>query len=218
MTKLKLDKECSKKIPDKNKIIEFLNNKTYPDETTISFLLMNKILDYEGMINLIKDILNVFFHFGYKYTKNDIIILAKSEIELNKNMISDDYWNDEQFKKELIDICDENNNYFYGLNASINGFKKFLLSSKYNIANYKSSAPPKCPNLTNVKFFIRKYNITPDLECLKIVLGLPLSQDIVKYFIEEHYIEPDFDCISSCYKADKNIKFIAEYLKNKYNN
>jgi hypothetical protein len=214
MSKKLLDSECKKVTSNKNVILECLNTKIFPDEQTIKNVL-EKV--NENNINHKKDVLNMFNHFGYIPSKNDILLMAKYNIESIR--FTESFLDDENFKKEIDDIFYETGYFMYGIKPSLKYFKKFLKSSKYN-ENAKDNycyghKSLKCPNLSKVKKFVEDNNIIPDLECLKIVCGLPLSGDVVRYFIEELKIEPDFDCISSCHHADKTIKYLVDLFKNK---
>ncbi len=210
MSKKILDDECKKENPQKEIVLECLNMKIFPDDKTIKNLL-SKSKNNDKI-----EILECFYHFGYVPSKNDILLMAIYGIESSR--FEKSYLDDKEFVSKLDDIFSANMVYLYGIKASLKAFKKFLESSYYgedSVQIFSFRKKKKCQSLSKVKKFIEDNNIQPDLECLKIVCGLPLSGDVIRYFIEELKIEPDFDCISSCYHADKTIKYLVDKVKNK---
>lgn len=207
------------KCLDLKKMNDILNEKFIPKkEDFANFIFCIKkyiysnnnyfiIEDKNQKIEKIIYAIDLFQLHGYQISKDDIIILLKDNIKVNN--IPKEYFDDDNFKKNLKNIC--NRNLFFPYKEINNN--DTLIQIIKNQKSYKMHSDHQ--GFENIKKFINENNIVPIYETLIEACKMD-NYELVKYLINDKNIEPDFDCIIKSRPKESSSRFIAENLKQKY--
>jgi hypothetical protein len=69
--------------------------------------------------------------------------------------------------------------------------------------------------LATIRATIKKYNIVPDIKCLRLACKHSAYNGVIKYLVTECKLEPDFICLRNCMQKQYQ-HFILNNMRNKY--
>lgn len=155
-----------------------LNQKIKYDEKIVEQLFSG----YYG--NNIKECINLFMQFGYRPTKEVLIIMIDRKISPNENMIKKEYLEDKDFMSKVEVILHKNN--MFPNNFNINPNNKTLVALISNSAK-----------LSDIKKLIKDNKLKPDIECLREACKHKANKATIKYLVETHKLQPDDICMQN---------------------
>ena len=206
---------------DCNIIKNILDQKIRPDEKCIERMFENvkqkqqdqKILSYAarqrryGQTTTTTQLLSeseklkrkveMLINYGYNITKKDLLIITKGGVHLEDKYIQKDFFNDQIFKKEMTDECNKNLLYMYDIEPN-----------KYGLIEHCR----RKATVSDIREYIIKNKIQPDIECLKEACKHKNNLAVVKTLTEKYGVEPDFECLINCIgtvNGNNQLKYIA---------
>lgn len=202
-----LEKAC--KTRNKKKIVKLLEHKQIPTQKHFNLLFetLKKPSYHVSAKTLLKyrkatEIIDVFTSFCYNLTLDDVINATKHfvyinnlytyDIQLDNNFFTLFYEN--FFKTKLIK---EYPNFFIeDAITPINKLKWLQFVCLYSTKEYYHCESKKSKLDPNFKQLIKKYNITPDITCLR---NLFIDRNIegINFLMEKYKIKPDLTCIEN---------------------
>lgn len=169
------------KTLDIENITKELNKKKIPTSECISLLAKNSI-----NIAKIHEIFALFVYYGYIFTDEDILELARYSIDMSEYINVNERIN-KKMGEELQKICDEHGNYMYDTKITLKGFKKHFATMRF---------------IEMKKILNENKNIIPDIECLQIACGIVTGAHQIKFLMDTYKLKPDLKCIQNAINRD----------------
>lgn len=208
---------------DKDKILYLLDHKQIPSKTQFNLLLeyqkhLLSVGSPEWASGKISEIINFFVTCGYILDYNDatnatllyIMIprLCKYDIQFD-NKFFQIFYNNAFFNKYIDSYPRLTYENIDDLELDKYGLKYLqFYSCTYSSHLYKNSFN----TLKNIKQIIKKYDIKPDITCLKNACFNKRNSKLIKYYIKKWKLVPDKLCFQNLL-YNKNNKFKNTTLK-----
>jgi hypothetical protein len=175
-------------------IKSILNNKISPSKLCLNSLLSITVNTYytsrrskyygnnekDDSLSNIKDCIDLLITCGYTLTRDELLAVTKKNIELNKNSIPAEFFNDSDFMNKITVVCNSINFFPYGIKPDKSGL----------ISEIKKKG-----TLPSIKALIKTYKLDPNIICLQEACKHKSNTSVIRYLIENCKIKPDILCL-----------------------